>query len=452
MEPFAALATGLAKLASVEEVGVLISKMYLHLAPKSPKITVIPYDFEIPEARFPGNVDFDAVEKPPDPNEFMRDHVRTQAPAMLEAARKFEATVVVSLFLTLVASDMIREVLRIPHITLHPQPSLRTAYHPYIMANEEAPAVARAMHRIQQGATDADRVGDYLGTHSFPMSGSLKVCLDEMNTLRTEHGLDTATFEHFVDLFNGALPGTHVMVATPSLLTPLPPDASPRAYIVGAYAATYMPAGYDPVAAHSELAAFLDAGPKPAVATYGSMGAGFKGGAVTRTVLRGLRAAGVDRVVLVPGMAKIGVDALEALNNPADAQLLEWARDHVFTTRGNVQYAWLFPRCALVLCHGGAGTIHAAFHAGVPVLGTPVFADQPFYIELLAAMNIGVRLGNLGLHSFTEQAVTDGVQKLRDVGAFEIARELGEQQRALGEDIDKACVLVTRIASEGVAQ
>ncbi len=452
VEPFAALATGLVALDSVEEVGIMVPKMYLHLAPKSPKITVIPTDFTIPEAQFPGNVDFDDAGNPPDPSEFMRDHILPQTSALLEAARKFEATVVVTLFFTLVASDMIREVLRIPHITLHLQPGLRTAYHPAVMDGKDAPAGARAIRRIQQGATDADRVEDYLTTHTFPLSISVKLCVDDINALRVQHRLEPTTLEHYTDLFNGTLPGTHVMVATPSLLTPLPPDASPRAHVVGAYAAAYMPPGYDPAVAQAELAAFLDAGPKPAVVTYGSMGAGFKGGAVTRTVLRGLRAAGVDRVVLVPGMAKIGVDALEALNDPADAQLLEWARDRVFTTRGNVQYAWLFPRCALVLCHCGAGTTHAAFEAGLPVLGTPVFADQPFYVELLAAMGIGARLGKMGLGSITEQGVTDGVQKLRDIDAFEIARDLGERQRALGEDIHKACEVVTKIASEGGAQ
>ncbi len=129
------------------------------------------------------------------------------------------------------------------------------------------------------------------------------------------------------------------MVATPSLLTLLPPAASPRAHVAGADAAAYIPAAYDPAAAQAELAEFLDAGPKPAVVTYESMGTGFKGGAVTRTVLRGLRAAGVDRVVLMPGMAKISVDVLAALHDPADEELPEWARDHVFTTRGRVQSA-----------------------------------------------------------------------------------------------------------------
>ncbi len=103
-----------------------------------------------------------------------------------------------------------------------------------------------------------------------------------------------------------------------------------------------------------------------------------------------------------------------------------------------------------MLYHCSAGTTHAALQAAMPVLGTPFFADQPFYIELLPAMNIGARLEKLGLHRFTEQTVAVGVQKLRDIGPFEIAQILGERQRALGEEIYKACFVMTTIATEGV--
>ncbi len=91
-------------------------------------------------------------------------------------------------------SDLIREVLRILHIALHPQPSVRTAHHPDIISSEDAAAVARAIRRIQQGATDADHVEDYLATHTFPMSISTKMCMDEINALRAEHGLEPTSF------------------------------------------------------------------------------------------------------------------------------------------------------------------------------------------------------------------------------------------------------------------
>ncbi len=67
-------------------------------------------------------------------------------------------------------------------------------------------------------------------------------------------------------------------------------------------------------------------------------------------------------------------------------------------------------------------------------------------------MNIGVRHGKLDLHSYTKQAVAGSVQKLRGMGVFETGRELGERQRAPGEEIHKACFVVTTIATEGMPQ
>ncbi len=129
-------------------------------------------------------------------------------------------------------------------------------------------------------------------------------------------------------------------------------------------------------------------------------------------ILSGLRAARVDRVVSAPGIPKVGVDPLEALQNPDNAELVELVHGHTCTSRGNVQYACLFHRCALVLCHCEADTPHVAFQADMPVLGTLVLAGQPFYIDSLSAMNIEARLRKLGLGSITDQALHDGVRRL----------------------------------------
>ncbi len=44
-----------------------------------------------------------------------------------------------------------------------------------------------------------------------------------------------------------------------------------------------------------------------------------------------------------------------------------------------VPHKWLFPRCACVVHHGGAGTTGAGLLAGRPTAILPVFADQQFW-------------------------------------------------------------------------
>jgi len=53
----------------------------------------------------------------------------------------------------------------------------------------------------------------------------------------------------------------------------------------------------------------------------------------------------------------------------------------------------LFPRCALVIHHGGAGTTNAAIQAGVPQVVIPIlpWSDQPFWANVVQRLGIGLR-------------------------------------------------------------
>jgi hypothetical protein len=49
-------------------------------------------------------------------------------------------------------------------------------------------------------------------------------------------------------------------------------------------------------------------------------------------------------------------------------------------------HAWLLPRTAAVVHHGGAGTTGAGLRAGVPNVVCPWFADQPLWAERVHAL------------------------------------------------------------------
>lgn len=57
-----------------------------------------------------------------------------------------------------------------------------------------------------------------------------------------------------------------------------------------------------------------------------------------------------------------------------------------------VDHGWLFPQCAAVVHHGGAGTTAASGEAGVPQVVCSFFADQPFWGARIAASGSGVHL------------------------------------------------------------
>lgn len=59
---------------------------------------------------------------------------------------------------------------------------------------------------------------------------------------------------------------------------------------------------------------------------------------------------------------------------------------------GPCDHGWLFPRCAAVVHHGGAGTVHAVLAAGVPQIVCSVFSDQPFWGSLVHHRRLGTHV------------------------------------------------------------
>ncbi len=110
-----------------------------------------------------------------------------------------------------------------------------------------------------------------------------------------------------------------------------------------------------------EMEAFLAAGPPPIVFTLGSSAVGAAGG-FYRESLAAVRRLGTRAVLLV------GSHPENRPDGPLpDGVLLEAFAPH----------AALFPRAAVVVHQGGAGTLHQGLRAGRPTLVVPHAHDQP---------------------------------------------------------------------------
>lgn len=99
----------------------------------------------------------------------------------------------------------------------------------------------------------------------------------------------------------------------------------------------------------------------------------------------------------------------------------------------HVDHSTVFPKCAAVVHHGGAGTTAASLEAGAPTVVCSVFADQPFW---------GSRVARLGVGAHVPFAKLD-LERLK--GALKVA--LTDDARA------KAAALGARLrAEDGLAQ
>ncbi|MDQ4127066.1 MAG: glycosyltransferase, partial [Actinomycetota bacterium] len=148
-----------------------------------------------------------------------------------------------------------------------------------------------------------------------------------------------------------------------------------------------------------ELKLFLDAGEPPVSLGLGSMS--------------GIESARTESIFALTAQAlkragRRGV--LLSNQNRIDAAEMP---DGVIGVGGEVPYDWLFPRVAVAVHHGGAGTVAAALRAGVPSVVIPVLPDQAFWAWRVAALGAGPapippkRLSPERLSAAIRQAATD---------------------------------------------
>jgi UDP:flavonoid glycosyltransferase YjiC (YdhE family) len=152
------------------------------------------------------------------------------------------------------------------------------------------------------------------------------------------------------------------------VVVPQPPEWGPDRHVTG-YWTLPDGEGWTPPA---ELTAFLAAGPPPVCIGFGSM-VGDDPAALSALVRDAARRAGM-RAVLLSGWG--GLDA--AAPSSDDLLVLDQA-----------PHDWLFPRCAAVVHHGGAGTTGAGLRAGVPSVLVPFGMDQPFWASRVVALGVG---------------------------------------------------------------
>ncbi|HEX2493951.1 MAG TPA: nucleotide disphospho-sugar-binding domain-containing protein, partial [Steroidobacter sp.] len=118
----------------------------------------------------------------------------------------------------------------------------------------------------------------------------------------------------------------------------------------------------------AELETFLADGAPPIYVGFGSM-VGFDSDRLLDILIDGIDGR---RALFFPGWSDI--DAARLLRN--------------FHVIGNTPHQWLFPRTAMVMHHGGAGTTHAAAAAGVPSIVLPFAGDQAFWAGRVRAAGV----------------------------------------------------------------
>lgn len=160
------------------------------------------------------------------------------------------------------------------------------------------------------------------------------------------------------------------------------------------------------------LTAFLEAGPPPIYIGFGSIGSASQAEATTHLILAALGRTG-QRAVLAAGWNGLS----RSVTLPSEILRIESA-----------PHAWLFPRMAGVVHHGGAGTTAAGLRAGVPSLVIPHGNDQFAWGRRVFELGVGPR--PIPRKRLTADTLAAGLAALDAPGLRRSAAALGVQIRA----------------------
>jgi len=334
----------------------------------------------------------------------------------------------------IVASSLAREValvlaakLGIPVALIQLQPHVPTGDFPHYSNHEtcvrailaRGEQAGEAKDEEEEGGSSADSAPSSrtanLESYWEPERSMREFCRADLERLYGDLQLAASSFdEDLAPSLRGQTDHVWMVNAFSHRIIPKCSDHnSPNILEVGCLAHDWIPQGWSPPL---ELEAFLaDCVEEPPVCVgYGSM------------PFDKMRA-----LMVVEALTRTGRRGV--LVGSAMAELED--RPDIFTVQA-VPYAWLLPRCSMMLSHGGAGVVHATLAAGIPAVISPLMGDQFFFAAILEARGLGVQCG-ANLTNITADEVAESIDKA--LACCDACREMG---KAMREDGDGAAALV----------
>ena len=194
------------------------------------------------------------------------------------------------------------------------------------------------------------------------------------------------------------------------IVFPKPTDWGEHTHVTGYWFLDPAPDWQPP----APLVNFLDSGPPPVYVGFGSLPHRHPQ-QTTQLVHEALARAG-QRGVLATGWG--GLSTADLPHPSAGLFILD-----------SIPHAWLFPRVAAVVHHGGSGTIGAGLRAGVPSVLVPHAGDQPLWARRVAELGVGPR--PIPRRQLTAERLAAAITSaVTDAGLRARAAALGERIRA----------------------
>jgi len=203
------------------------------------------------------------------------------------------------------------------------------------------------------------------------------------------------------DIFKHVI-GGRVIVASDRAISEVPPDVEVPAFSQTGYMHLTQPVEYS-----HKLNVFLDAGPPPVYAGFGSMP-------------KPDQIDNVSRIVKASRLSGRRVVIAKFWDGPS-----EYAADEDVFFIQKYPHLGLFPHMAAVIHHGGAGTTASSAFSGVPQIIVPHILDQYYWGHQVHRSNLGPK--PIWRSNLTSRKLAEAIQEcLSNKPIQQTAKEVGE--------------------------
>ena len=204
--------------------------------------------------------------------------------------------------------------------------------------------------------------------------------------------------------------GTPALACFSEQVLPRPPDWGAHVHVTGYWFADTP--NFEP---SDELARFLEAGPPPVYIGFGSMPSKDPK-QLSALMIQALRLAN-QRGLLFTNSDVLG----QGMSHQETAQDI--------LAIGSTPHDWLFPRCAAVVHHGGAGTTASGLRAGIPSILVPIMGDQLLWAQRVEELGVGPK--PIPRSRLTAERLAEAIrQAVNDPSVCQRSTALGKKIRA----------------------
>ncbi|KAJ3079556.1 UDP-Glycosyltransferase [Physocladia obscura] len=210
-----------------------------------------------------------------------------------------------------------------------------------------------------------------------------------------------------------------------TVLHPKPADWDPETTIGG-----YMFYDKPSNALLPDLEEFLNAGSPPVYVGFGSMPVHMSSKFVP-LIKQLLEFLPKDMRVIVyaGGMSNLTTDSSSRAGLKNELLSLDTTKSGRIHVVYSVPQHLLFPRCSVIVHHGGSGTTGEACRSGVPSMACPLVGDQYFWAKRIAAIGCGPAIG-VAFRKMTGKYLAGKILEALEPKHVEVAKLVGEKIRA----------------------